>query len=88
MYPKDCCKIKPSYVNDIPTDCNHIMQSYHHIMASFHSAMNLTILRIISFHLFPCHSHDYCFLTTFSRHLNQNINIFINNLKNNKMKLI
>ena len=34
MYLKDCCKIQPSNVNDIPTFYNHIMQSYHHIMAS------------------------------------------------------
>ena len=34
MYPKDCCKIQPPYVIDIPTYCNHIMQSYHHIMTS------------------------------------------------------
>ena len=62
MYPKDCCKIQPPYVNDIPTHFNHIMQSYYHIMAPLHSAMNLTILHIISFHSFPCISHGYCFL--------------------------
>ena len=64
MYPKDCCKIQLPYVNDTPTHYNHIMQSYHHIMASLHSVMNLTILHIISFHLFSCRSHGYCFLTT------------------------
>ena len=54
MYPNECCKIQPSNENDIPTYCNHIMQSYHHIIASFHSAMNLILLHIISFHLSPC----------------------------------
>ena len=34
MYPKDCCKIQPPYVIDIPTHYIHIIQSCHHIMTS------------------------------------------------------
>ena len=71
----DMCNFIKGSLNDlsknlnIPTHYNHNMQSYHHIMASLYSAMDLTILHIISFHSFPCRSHDYCFLTTSSRHL-------------------
>ena len=34
MYPKDCRKIQPPYVIDIPTHYIHIIQSCHHIMTS------------------------------------------------------
>ena len=33
MYPKDCCKIQPPYVIDIPTHYIHIIQSCHHTIA-------------------------------------------------------
>ena len=33
MDPKDCCKIQPPYVINIPTHYIHIIQSCHHIMA-------------------------------------------------------
>ena len=54
MYPKDCCKIQPSY----PTAFRHIaIILYNLVIILWHltsfGAINLTILHIISFHLSP-----------------------------------
>ena len=93
MYPKDCCKIQPPYVINIPTYCNHIMHSYHYIMASFHSAMNLIILHIISLRLTPCRLHGYCFLqlspaTSIGKLIYLKYDKKKINLKLNKIKII
>ena len=77
MYPKDCCKIQPSDATTFQLIaiilCNLIIMSWPLALLE---TMNLTILHIISFHSFPCSCIDYCFFTTFSRCLNQDINIF------------